>query len=90
MSIRIKNCYLFNNKDFFFQFSSTSIINFDFEKEVITYIINVNISIMHIRNAIAKLIILFKYIKLSYITNFEEKDCYYINLKNVYLAIKIN
>jgi hypothetical protein len=68
----------------------TSTINFDLEKEIITHTINVNIFIIYIRNVIAKSIIFLRYIKLSYITNFEEKNCYYANLKNVYLATKIN
>lgn len=90
MFIRTKNCYLSNDKDFLFQSSSTSIIDFDFEKKIIIYVMNVIISIIYVKNAIVKTIVLSKHIKLNHITNFEKKECYHINLKNAHLTIKMN
>lgn len=45
---------------------------------------------MHIKNATFKLIVLSKHIKLDYIINFKKEECYYVNVNNAYLAIRIS
>ena len=91
MSISFKNqkSLLFNKKNYSFQ-SHATLLNFNVEKKVMIHIMNSETSAIHIRNAIDKLIIIFKHIKLNKITNYEKKNCYHINVFNVYLTTKIN
>ena len=91
MSIFFKSqkSFLLNKKNYFFQFHATS-LNFDVEKKIMIHIMNFEISAIHVRNAIDKLIIIFKHIKLNKITNYEKKNCYYIDVFNVYLTTKVN
>ena len=74
MSISFKNqkSFLFNEKNYFFQFHATS-LNFDVEKKIMIHIMNFKISTIHVRNAIDKLIIILKHIKLNKITNYKKK-----------------
>ena len=55
-----------------------------------THVLNVKIIFVYIKNAIDKLILLLKHIKLNCIINFEKKNCYAVNIINVHLIIKIN
>ena len=89
ISFKTQNFELFNEKNYSFQSHVTS---FDFETKnnIMTYIINVKTFVMHVRNAINKSIIVFKYIKLDKIFDFEKKNCYHVDSTNVYLTIDVN
>lgn len=90
MSIKIKSYHLFGGRNFSFQPSSTSIIDLDFEEEVMAHIMNANTSMMHVRNAIAKSIILLRHTKLNHIIDFEEKSCYHADSIDAHLAIDVS
>ena len=80
---------LFNEKNYSFQSHVTS---FDFEtkNDIMTYIINVKTFVIHVRNIIDKLIIVFKHIKLDKIFDFEKKNYYHVDSTNVHLTIDVN
>ena len=55
-----------------------------------THVLNVKIIFVHVKNAIDKLILLSKHIKLNRIIHFEKKDYYATNIINAHLIIEIN
>ena len=55
-----------------------------------THVLNVKIIFVHVKNAIDKLILLLRHIKLNRIIDFEKKDCYAVNIIDVHLIIEIN
>ena len=80
---------LFTKRDFFFQFNSI-LFQLNEENNVMTHVLNVKIIFIYIKNAINKLILLSKYIKLNRIINFEKKSYYAADIIDVHLIIKIN
>ena len=54
------------------------------------HILNVKIIFVYIKNAIDKLILLSRHIKLNCIINFEKENCYAINIIDAHLIIEIN
>ena len=89
ISFKTQNFDLSNNKNNFFQLY---IILFDLEIEndIMTYIINVNTFMIHVRNVIDKSIMMLKYIKLNKIIDFDEKNYYHVDNTNTYLTINVN
>ena len=90
MFFKLKNfSKLFTEKNFFFQ-SNSVFFQLNKENDVMTYVLNVKIIFVHVRNAIDKSILLSRHIKLNRIINFKKKDCYATNIIDVYLIIEIN
>ena len=89
ISFKTQNFELFNEKNYSFQSHVTS-FNFETKNDIIIYIINVKTFVMHVRNAINKSIIVFKYIKFDKIFDFEKKNCYHVDSTNVHLTINVN
>ena len=90
MFFKFKNfSKLLIRRNFFFQFNST-LFQLNEENDVMTHVLNVKIIFVHVKNAINKLILLSKHIKLNRIINFKKKDCYATNIIDVYLIIKTN
>ena len=54
------------------------------------YVLDIKIIFVHLKNAINKLILLSKHIKLDRIINFEKKNCYAADIIDAYLIIEIN
>ena len=82
---KTQNVELFNEKNYSFQLHFTS---FDFETKndiiiyiinVKTFVINVKTFVIHVQNATNKSLIVFKYIKLDKIFDFEKKNYCHVN-----------
>ena len=84
ISIKFRKRFISINKNYNFYFISN--VRFKFDNNVFVYIINVNIIFVQIQNAIDKLCILFKNIKIEQLRNYDEKNCYLINIKSCYLT----
>ena len=54
-------------------FYSKTFFNFDVKNDVFIHIIDVNISIIQIRNVTSKIVIIFRHVKLKRIINYEKK-----------------
>ena len=54
-------------------FHSKTLFNFDVAKDVFIHIIDVNISMIQIRNVTLKIIIISRHVKLKRIMNYEKK-----------------
>ena len=65
-------------------------VNFELKlkNDVYFYIVNINISMIQIRNVINKTYIISRHVKLSCVFDYEKKNCYITTSKNVYLTIK--
>ena len=72
VSIQMRNnSFLSKKRDYMFY--SKVFFNFDVENDVFIYIIDVNMSIIQIRNVTSKIVIIFRYVKLKRIMNYEKK-----------------
>ena len=80
------NSFLSKKRDYMFH--SKTFFNFDVENDVFIYIINVNMSMIQIRNVTSKIVIIFRHVKLKRIMNYEKKNCYLTSFENVHLTIK--
>ena len=80
------NSTLFVERDYMFYFET--LFNFNVENDVFIHIININISMIQIRNVTSKIVIIFRYVKLKRIMNYEKKNCYLTLFENVHLTIK--
>ena len=87
MLIQIRN-NLFLSKKRDYMFHSKTFFNFDVESDVFIRIIDVNISMIQIRNVTSKIVIIFRHVKLKRIMNYEKKNCYLTSFENVHLTIK--
>ena len=72
---------LFNNKNFLFESQCKQ--NFDFEKNVYVHVVDVNLSIILIRNTINQSIILTRRVKLNIITKYNQTNYYLIISNNI-------
>ena len=66
--------YLFNDRDFLFE--SQCQYDFDFENEIYTHVVDVNLSRILMRNTINLSIILTRRIKLDTIIEYNQTSCY--------------
>ena len=86
--IQIRNnfCLLFD-KNYIFH----SKINFELKSknDVYFHIVDVNISMIQIRNVIDEIYIISRHAKLNRVLDYEKKNCYKTTQKNVYLIIKL-
>ena len=73
--------YLFNDRDFLFE--SQCQYDFDFENEIYTHVVDVNLSRILMRNTINLSIILTRRIKLDTIIEYNQTSCYLIMSNNV-------
>ena len=87
---KINDIKLSHEWNYSFRLNITHVINLKYEEEIMTYILNVNIIIMYVRNVTNKSVTLFKHVKLKYIINFNKEDYYYVNSKDVHLPIDIS
>ena len=72
VSIQIRNnSFLLKKGDYMFY--SKTFFNFDVESDVFIHIIDVNMSIIQIRNVTSKIVIIFRHVKLKSIMNYEKK-----------------
>ena len=75
------------SKDKNFIFLSQSINRLNFENNVLLYFVNVNITIMQIRNINFDDVFLFKNCRINIIQKYEKNDCYLVNIEHVHLTI---
>ena len=80
------NSILSIERDYMFHFEAS--FNFETKSDVFIYIIDVNMSIIQIRNVTSKIVIIFRHVKLKRIMNYEKKNCYLTSFENVHLTIK--
>ena len=90
ISFKINDTKLSHKRDYSFRLNATYVVNLKHEEEIMTHILNVNIIIVHVRNATDKSITLFKHTKLKHIIDFDEKDCYYIDLTDAHLTTDVS
>ena len=64
--------------------------NFEIKNNIITHIVDFKTSIIHVKNVIDKTIIVSKHIKLNKLIDFDEKNCYHVDVINVFLIVDIN
>ena len=81
------NVYLSIDKNYIFY--SKINLELKLKNNVYFHIVNVNISIIQIRNIIDETYIVSRHVKLNHVLDYEKKDCYLINSKNVYLIVKL-
>ena len=79
---------LFTKRNFFFQFNST-LSQLNKKDNIITHVLNIKIIFIHVKNAIDKLILFSKRIKLNRIIDFEKENHYATNIIDVHLIIEI-
>ena len=85
--IQIRNNFCLSiDKNYIFY----SKINFELKLKnyVYSYIVNINIFMIQIRNIIEKIYIISRHVKLNRILDYKKKDYYLTNSKNIYLTIK--
>jgi hypothetical protein len=80
---------LFVERNYIFQ-SHVIFINFDAKENIMIHIMNNNFSFVHVRNVTNKFIILSKHIKLNKFFDYDEKNCYYANVFEIYLIVDVN
>ena len=71
-----------------YMFHSKASFDFDSKDGIFTHIVDVNISMIQIRNAIHKAVIISCYVKLKRVMNYEKKDCYLTLSNNAHLTVK--
>ena len=76
---------LSNDKNFIFIFQRIDWLNF--ENDVLSYIFDVNTTIMQIRNINFDDVFLSKNCRINSIQKYEKKNCYLVNTKHVHLTI---
>ena len=76
---------LSKNKNF--MFLSQRIDRLNFENDVLSHIVDVNTTIMQIRNINIENVFLFKNCRINTIQKYEEKNCYVINIEHTHLTI---
>ena len=84
--IKFRNKALFENTDFMFISSKTNY--FDFDDEILFYIIDVYFCVIQINNIINRVMIIVKNIRLNVIQKFKEEKCYAIFSDYDYLTVK--
>ena len=72
------------NKDFMFIFQRLKLL--DFKDNIFSYIVDVYINVMQIRNINLSTIYIFKNSKINVIQKYKKKKCYLISEKNVYFV----
>ena len=82
----LNNTCLSINKNYMFYLK----INFELKSKnnVYFHIVNVNMSIIQIRNIIDEIYIVLRHVKLNRVFDYKKKNCYLTNSKNVYLIVK--
>lgn len=80
---------LSSRRDYVFHSQITS-LNLDFEDDVLTHIVDVNIDMIQVRNATNKSTLLLKSLKLERVLNYIEKECYVANLAHAHLAVELS
>ena len=80
LCLSIDKNYMFHSK-----------INFEFKSknDVFFYIVDVNISMIQIRNVIVETYIVSRHVKLNRVFDYEKKNCYLTNSKNTHLIVKL-
>ena len=76
---------LSNDKDF--MFISQRIDRLNFENDVLSHIVDVNTTIMQIRNINFDDVFLSKNCRINIIQKYEKNDCYLVNIEHVHLTI---
>ena len=71
-----------------YMFYSKISFNFDSKNDVFIHIVDVNMSMIQIRNVSHQAIIIFHHAKLKRVMNYEKKSCYLTLLNNVHLIVK--
>ena len=79
---------LFVDRNFMFIFYQQIFIRFDFNKNIFSYIINVNMCAIQMNNAIDKVIIIEKNSRLKTIQKYKKKDCYAAFTKYSHLIVE--
>ena len=80
-----QNVNLSIERDYSFQ-SHVISINFETKDDNMTHIVDFKTSMIHVRNVIDKTIIVSKHTKFDKIFDFDEKDCYHVDVVDVHLC----
>ena len=91
ISMRLRdNTQLLQNCNFMFLLYQQTFNYFDLEDEILSYIIDVNFSIMQINNTLDQFIKIDKNPRLDSLQKYEEESYYIIVLKYFYLVINFD
>ena len=71
-----------------YMFHSKASFDIESKNGVFIHIVDVNMSMMQIRNVITKAIIIFRHAKLGRVLNYEKKNCYLTSSNDAHLAVK--
>ena len=90
MTVSFKqNVNLSVGRDYSFQ-SHVISINFGAENDIMAHIVDFKTSMIHVRNAIDKTITVSKHTKFGKISDFDEKDCYHVDVADVHLIVGVS
>ena len=85
ISVKYRDKILSIDRDYSFLFKSK--MSFDFDDEFFAHIVSANVTIVQVRNAIKNVVIIIKNIRVDNFENFNEKDCYLVNLEDEHLVV---
>ena len=83
--VKYRDKVLLVDRDYNFLLKSK--INFDLDDEFFAHILSTNVAVVRVRNATENVVIIIKNMRVDNLQNFNEKDCYLINLENRHLVI---
>ena len=76
-------------RDYSFQPHVTS-INFGAKDDIMTHIVDFKTSMIHVRNVIDKAITVSKHTKLDKISDFDEENCYHVDVADIHLVVGVS
>ena len=65
-------------------------INFETKNDIMTHIVDFKTSMIHVKNVIDKTIIVSKHTKFDKIFDFDEKNCYHVDVVDAHLIVDVN
>lgn len=78
-----------SGRDYSFQPHTTS-LDFGAEGGIMAHVMDAQTSVIHVRNAMDKPILVPKHTKLGRITDFEEEGCYHADVSDAHLAVGVS
>ena len=76
-------------RDYSFQ-SHVISINFETKNDIMTHIVDFKTSMIHVKNVIDKTITVSKHTKLDKIFDFDEKNCYHVDVVDVHFVVDVS
>ena len=91
ISVRLRDhSKLFHDRDLMFTSYSQTFDRFDSKDEICSHIIDVNMCVVQVNNAIDRAILISRNSRLSIIQNYEKKECYVASADHDFLAVDFN